>query len=118
VQTAEEFVMMDCLSNGRFIGGIVRGVPFEYVSYNVHPLTSSERVRESFDIVRKCLNQELVDYDGKYWRLTVVSIWPKPVVCRLNQAPSCVIGAVALRPSSKSASQCHCRPCWPRSTRS
>ena len=27
VQTAEEFAMMDCLSGGRFIGGIVRGVP-------------------------------------------------------------------------------------------
>ena len=54
VQTAEEFAMMDCLSGGRFIGGIVRGVPFEYVSYNVDPFTSSERLRESFDIVHKC----------------------------------------------------------------
>jgi len=79
VQTAEEFAMMDCLSGGRFIGGIVRGVPFEYVSYNVDPFTSSERLRESFDIVRKCLTEELVDYDGKYWKLTGVSIWPKPI---------------------------------------
>ena len=72
VQTAEEFAMMDCLSGGRFIGGIVRGVPFEYVSYNVDPYTSSERLRESFDIVHKCLTEELVDYDGKYWKLTGV----------------------------------------------
>jgi alkanesulfonate monooxygenase SsuD/methylene tetrahydromethanopterin reductase-like flavin-dependent oxidoreductase (luciferase family) len=79
VQTAEEFAMMDCLSGGRFIGGIVRGVPFEYVSYNVDPFTSSERLRESFDIVHKCLTEELVDYDGKYWKLTGVSIWPKPI---------------------------------------
>lgn len=79
VQTAEEFAMMDCLSGGRFIGGIVRGVPFEYVSYNVDPFTSSERLRESFDVVHKCLTEELVDYDGKYWKLTGVSIWPKPI---------------------------------------
>jgi alkanesulfonate monooxygenase SsuD/methylene tetrahydromethanopterin reductase-like flavin-dependent oxidoreductase (luciferase family) len=79
VQTAEEFAMMDCLSGGRFIAGIVRGVPFEYVSYNIDPFTSSERLAESYDIVHKCLTEELFDYDGKYWKLTGVSIWPKPI---------------------------------------
>jgi alkanesulfonate monooxygenase SsuD/methylene tetrahydromethanopterin reductase-like flavin-dependent oxidoreductase (luciferase family) len=34
VQTAEEFAQLDVLSGGRFIGGIVRGVPQEYVSFN------------------------------------------------------------------------------------
>jgi alkanesulfonate monooxygenase SsuD/methylene tetrahydromethanopterin reductase-like flavin-dependent oxidoreductase (luciferase family) len=92
VQTAEEFAMMDCLSGGRFIGGIVRGVPFEYVSYNVDPFTSSERLRESFDIVHKCLTEELVDYDGKYWKLTGVSIWPKPIQRPL---PFCMPTAIA-----------------------
>ena len=47
VQTAEEFAMMDCLSGGRFIAGIVRGVPFEYVSYNIDPFTSRERLTEA-----------------------------------------------------------------------
>ena len=79
VQTAEEFAMMDCLSGGRFIAGIVRGVPFEYVSYNIDPFTSSERLRESYEIIHKCLTEELFDYDGKYWKLTGVSIWPKPM---------------------------------------
>src|SRR6266705_2499098 len=40
VQTAEEFAQLDILSGGRFIGGIVRGVPQEYVSFNVDPFTS------------------------------------------------------------------------------
>jgi len=79
VQTAEEFAMMDCLSGGRFIAGIVRGVPFEYVSYNVDPFTSRERLKESYDIIYKCLTEELFDYEGKYWKLTGVSIWPKPI---------------------------------------
>jgi alkanesulfonate monooxygenase SsuD/methylene tetrahydromethanopterin reductase-like flavin-dependent oxidoreductase (luciferase family) len=79
VQTAEEFAMMDCLSGGRFIAGIVRGVPFEYVSYNIDPFTSRERLRESYDIIYKCLTEEVFDYDGKYWKLTGVSIWPKPI---------------------------------------
>jgi len=81
VQTAEEFAMMDCLSGGRFIGGIVRGVPYEYVSYNVDPFTSRERLKEAYDIIDKCLHQEVFDYDGKYWKLTGVSIWPRPIQC-------------------------------------
>ena len=79
VQTAEEFAMMDCLSGGRFIAGIVRGVPFEYVSYNIDPFTSRERLKESYEIIQKCLTEEIFDYDGKYWKLTGVSIWPKPI---------------------------------------
>jgi alkanesulfonate monooxygenase SsuD/methylene tetrahydromethanopterin reductase-like flavin-dependent oxidoreductase (luciferase family) len=71
--------MMDCLSGGRFIAGIVRGVPFEYVSYNVDPFTSRERLAESYDIIAKCLTAEVFDYEGKYWKLTGVSIWPKPI---------------------------------------
>ena len=46
VQTAEEFAQLDILSGGRFIGGIVRGVPQEYVSYNIDPFTSRERFAE------------------------------------------------------------------------
>ncbi len=79
VQTAEEFAMMDCLSGGRFIAGLVRGVPFEYVSYNVDPFTSRERLREAYDIISGCLTEEIFDYEGKYWNLTGVSIWPKPI---------------------------------------
>lgn len=79
VQTAEEFAMMDCLSGGRFIAGLVRGVPFEYVSYNIDPFTSRERLTEAYDIITKCHSEELFDYDGKHWQLTGVSIWPKPI---------------------------------------
>ena len=79
VRTAEEFAMLDCLSGGRFIGGLVRGVPQEYVSYNVDPFTGRQRLMESYDIIHKCLNEEIFDYEGKFWNLTGVSIWPKPI---------------------------------------
>ena len=61
IQTAEEFAQLDVLSGGRFIGGIVRGVPQEYVSFNVDPFTSRERFAESYDILTKCLTEELFD---------------------------------------------------------
>ena len=79
IRTAEEFAMIDCLSGGRFIAGIVRGLPAEFVSYNVDPFTSRERVKESFDIIFKALTEEQFDYDGKFYQLTKVSIWPRPI---------------------------------------
>ena len=79
VQTAEEFAQMDVLSGGRFIGGVVRGVPQEYVSYNVDPFTSRERFAECFDILQRSLTEELFDYEGKFYNLKAVSVWPKPL---------------------------------------
>ncbi len=79
VQTAEEFAQMDVLSGGRFIGGIVRGVPQEFVSYNVDPFTSRERFVETFDIIQRCLKEEIFDYEGKFYQLRAVSVWPRPL---------------------------------------
>ena len=79
IQTAEEFAQLDVLSGGRFIGGIVRGVPQEYVSFNVDPFTSRERFAESYEILTKCLTEELFDYQGKFYNLKAVSVWPRPL---------------------------------------
>lgn len=79
IQTAEEFAQMDVLSGGRFIGGIVRGVPQEYVSYNIDPFSSRERFAESYQILQKCLTEELFDYEGKFYNLRSVSVWPRPL---------------------------------------
>ena len=69
VQTAEEFAQLDVLSGGRFIGGIVRGVPQEYVSYNVDPFSSRQRFAESYEILKKCLTEEIFDYKGDFYDL-------------------------------------------------
>ena len=79
IQTAEEFAQIDVLSGGRFIGGIVRGVPQEYVSFNVDPFTSRDRFAETYDISMKCLTEELFDYKGKFYDLKSVSVWPRPL---------------------------------------
>jgi alkanesulfonate monooxygenase SsuD/methylene tetrahydromethanopterin reductase-like flavin-dependent oxidoreductase (luciferase family) len=79
IAVAEEFAMLDCMSGGRFIPGIVRGLPQEYISYNLDTFTGRERFEEAYQIVQKCLNEEIFDYDGKHWKLTSVSVWPKPI---------------------------------------
>lgn len=76
---AEAFAMLDCLSNGRFIPGIVRGVPQEWVAYNMDPLTSRQRFTEAYRITHRALSEEIVDYEGDFWNIAQASIWPKPV---------------------------------------
>ena len=51
----------------------------ELISYNVDPFTSRERFAESYDIVKRCLSEELFDYEGKFYNLRSVSVWPKPI---------------------------------------
>ena len=76
---AEEFAMLDCLSGGRFIPGMVRGLPAEWVSYNMDPFTARNRFAEAYHIIHQALTQELVDYEGEFWNISRASIWPKPV---------------------------------------
>lgn len=76
---AEAFAMLDCLSDGRFIPGIVRGLPAEWVSYNMDPFTSRKRFSEAYHIIRRALTQEMVDYEGEFWNIARASIWPRPV---------------------------------------
>jgi alkanesulfonate monooxygenase SsuD/methylene tetrahydromethanopterin reductase-like flavin-dependent oxidoreductase (luciferase family) len=76
---AEEFAMLDCLSGGRFIPGIVRGLPAEWVSYNMNPFTARKRFSEAYHIIHRALAGELVDYEGEFWNIAHASIWPRPV---------------------------------------
>ncbi|HEX4209434.1 MAG TPA: LLM class flavin-dependent oxidoreductase, partial [Candidatus Binataceae bacterium] len=76
---AEEFAMLDCLSGGRFIPGMVRGLPAEWVSYNMDPFTARKRFEEAYRIIYRALTQELVDYEGEFWNISRASIWPKPI---------------------------------------
>lgn len=76
---AEEFAMLDCLSGGRFIPGVVRGLPAEWVSYNMDPFTARKRFTEAYQIIHRALTQELVDYEGEFWNIAHASIWPKPL---------------------------------------
>lgn len=43
IRVAEEYAMLDCLSRGRLIAGIVRGIPNEYFAYHVSPAESRDR---------------------------------------------------------------------------
>jgi alkanesulfonate monooxygenase SsuD/methylene tetrahydromethanopterin reductase-like flavin-dependent oxidoreductase (luciferase family) len=79
LRVAEEYAMLDVMSGGRLIAGFIRGIPNEYIAYNVNPDESWERFEEAFDlIVHAWTEPEPFGWEGKYWQFRAVSVWPRP----------------------------------------
>jgi len=53
VRVAEEFAMLDTMSGGRLVAGMMRGTPNEYVTYNINPAESRERFAEAGEFAAK-----------------------------------------------------------------
>ena len=57
IRVAEEFAMLDTLTGGRVVAGLMRGTGNEYVTYNVNPSESRERFAEAVDLIRMAWSQ-------------------------------------------------------------
>jgi alkanesulfonate monooxygenase SsuD/methylene tetrahydromethanopterin reductase-like flavin-dependent oxidoreductase (luciferase family) len=80
VRVAEEFAMIDVMSNGRLVAGMMRGTGNEYVTYNINPSESRERFAEAVELIRRCWTElEPFGWEGKYYQNRTISIWPRPV---------------------------------------
>jgi alkanesulfonate monooxygenase SsuD/methylene tetrahydromethanopterin reductase-like flavin-dependent oxidoreductase (luciferase family) len=80
VRVAEEFAMLDTLSGGRVVAGMLRGTPNEYVTYDVNPAESRARFEEAMAlIVRAWTEPEPFGWQGVHYRYRAISIWPRPV---------------------------------------
>jgi alkanesulfonate monooxygenase SsuD/methylene tetrahydromethanopterin reductase-like flavin-dependent oxidoreductase (luciferase family) len=80
VRVAEEFAMLDTMSGGRVIAGMLRGTPNEYVTYNINPSESRERFEEALKLIQTAWTQtEPFGWQGRYYEYRTISIWPRPV---------------------------------------
>lgn len=80
VRTAEEFAMLDTLTGGRVVAGMMRGTPNEYVTYNINPAESRERFEEALQLMRKVWTErQPFGWEGRYYQYRSISIWPRPV---------------------------------------
>ena len=80
IRVAEEYAMLDVMSGGRLMAGFMRGIPHEYVAYNVAPDDSWPRMREAVALILKCWTEpEPFGWEGEHYQFRAVSIWPKPV---------------------------------------
>jgi alkanesulfonate monooxygenase SsuD/methylene tetrahydromethanopterin reductase-like flavin-dependent oxidoreductase (luciferase family) len=77
---AEEFAMLDNLSDGRLIAGFVRGIGCEYHSTEVNPIYSHERFHEAHDlIVRAWTETGPFAFEGDHYNFGYVNTWPRCV---------------------------------------
>ena len=80
IRIAEEYAMLDVQSGGRLIAGFMRGIPHEYVAYNVSPDDSYPRMREACELILKCWTEpEPFGWEGEFYQYRAISIWPRPV---------------------------------------
>ena len=80
VRAAEEFGLLDNLTNGRLIIGFLRGTPNEDQTYSVNPAEGRGRLLEGMDLVRKALTEpQPFSWEGRYYQFRTVSVWPRPV---------------------------------------
>ncbi len=80
IRIAEEYAMIDVMSGGRLMAGFMRGIPHEYVAYNIAPDESWSRMREAVQLILKAWTEpEPFGWEGEHYRFRAVSIWPKPV---------------------------------------
>lgn len=80
LQLAEEIAMLDVITRGRVIVGILKGMGHEYFTRNLNPLDSAELFREGTELmVRAWTERNPFAFDGKFFQLPCVNIWPRPL---------------------------------------
>ncbi len=80
LRVAEEFAMLDVLSGGRLIAGMVIGGGPEYFSYNINPTYARERFREALDLIIKAWTEPgPFTWNSKHYFFRYVNPWPRPL---------------------------------------
>lgn len=81
LRVAEEFAMLDCLSDGRLIAGFPVGTSMDVNHcYGVTPTETRPRYFEAHDLITKAWTQPgPFPYNGRFTKLRHVNPWPLPI---------------------------------------
>ena len=81
VLLAKQCATIDVLSEGRLLPGFGIGSPRapEWAALHLDPTTRGRRTDEALEIVARLWTGASVDYNGRHFKLTGVTIAPKPV---------------------------------------
>ena len=80
LRVAEELAMLDVISGGRIISGMVVGLGVEAFTYEVNPTFFRERYREAHDlIVQAWTRPGPFHFEGKHYDFRFVNVWPRPL---------------------------------------
>jgi alkanesulfonate monooxygenase SsuD/methylene tetrahydromethanopterin reductase-like flavin-dependent oxidoreductase (luciferase family) len=79
-RVAEEFAMIDVISGGRLIAGLVVGGGPEYYSFTINPTFARSMYSEAMDLVLRAWTEPgPFEHYGKHWKLKYVNPWPRPI---------------------------------------
>lgn len=80
VRLAEELAMIDLLSNGRLVAGMLRGGFTEWYAYGIDATTARERFEEAWELMVDCwVKPEPFAWNGNYFQYPDISITPRPI---------------------------------------
>jgi alkanesulfonate monooxygenase SsuD/methylene tetrahydromethanopterin reductase-like flavin-dependent oxidoreductase (luciferase family) len=79
-RVAEEYAMIDVVSGGRLIAGLVIGGGPEYYSFGINPTEARGRFREALELVLQAWTRPgPFEFEGEYYSFRYVNIWPRPL---------------------------------------
>jgi alkanesulfonate monooxygenase SsuD/methylene tetrahydromethanopterin reductase-like flavin-dependent oxidoreductase (luciferase family) len=79
IRVAEEFAIIDVISGGRLIAGMVVGGGPEYYSYGINPTEARARFAEALDLIVSAWTKPgPFSFYGNYYNLPYCNPWPKP----------------------------------------
>lgn len=85
IRVAEDLATIDALAEGRLLLGVGRGGPFpeQFRNFGIDPEQSRERMVEALTLIEKILGHYPVDFAGKYYQASNLSVFPRPPRPRL-----------------------------------
>jgi alkanesulfonate monooxygenase SsuD/methylene tetrahydromethanopterin reductase-like flavin-dependent oxidoreductase (luciferase family) len=79
-RVAEEYAILDVVTGGRLIAGMVVGGGPEYYSFGINPAEARRRFAEALDLVVQAWTRPgPFEFDGEFTKLRFVNPWPKPL---------------------------------------
>ena len=108
IRIAEEYSMIDCISGGRMVAGMPLGTSQDVnLCYGIPPIEQRERYYEAHDLILKAWQSpEIFAWNGKYFKLPMVNIWPRPI--QKPHPPVWIPGSGSLSTWDFSAKHNHC----------
>jgi len=72
--------MLDTLTEGRLVVGLLRGTTNEYLTYDLNPAEARERTDEGMELILRAWTEpQPFGWQGRHFRYRTISIWPRPL---------------------------------------
>lgn len=79
-RVAEEYAILDVVSGGRLIAGMVVGGGPEYYSSGMNPTEARGRFAEALELILRCWTEPgPFCFDGEFFKLRYANPWPRPL---------------------------------------